>query len=194
MPTSRLFIALCPDDHALEKLAQINKKVVPFATLRMIPQDQRHLTLCFLGEVEACYISAIKDVIKKSAHIRTEPALTFKHLEYGANPQYPNLIWLRGENSPWIIDLWQELKKELTIVIPSVSLDRQGKKSLLNKHFLSHLTLARFQSSPLQNLPVLPSIASVKVYFKNLALTESCLTPQGPIYNVLASVLLSRNY
>jgi len=190
MLTSRLFIALYPDDIALEELSQLNISLSPFATLKIIPQNQRHLTLCFLGEIEISYISAIKNVLMKLSPSSTDYSLKFEALEYGANPTHPNLIWLRGNNSPWILDLWQELKKELVTAIPLTILDEQGQKSLMSQHFLSHLTLARFNGSISQNLPPLPSITPLIIHFKSIALIESTLTPTGPVYNVLENIPL----
>ena len=188
MPTSRLFIALYPDSVSMEKLSQLNTSIIPFTALKIIPQDQRHLTLCFLGEIEVGYISAIKNVLMKLALNGTDYSLEFKDLEYGANPTHPNLIWLKGQSQPWILTLWQELKKELVAVIPLTVLDEQGQKSLLNQHFLSHLTLARFKVSLSQTLPSLPSITPLIIHFKSIALIESSLTPAGPIYNVLENI------
>ncbi len=188
MPTSRLFIALYPNDTALEELSQLNTRITPTSTLKIIPQNQRHLTLCFLGEIETSYIPAIKNILTKLAHNITDSSLKFEGLEYGANPIHPNLIWLKGQNPLWILTLWQELKKELVAVIPLALLDEQGQKSLTSQHFLSHLTLVRFNGSLAHDLPPLPSIAPLIIHFKSIALIESSLTQAGPIYNVLENI------
>ncbi len=190
MSTSRLFIALYPDDTSLGDLLRLNQKIVLFPSLRITSSQQRHLTLCFLGEINDTRIPAIRQTLAQLSLKKVNTTVVFDVLEYGANPVHPNLIWLRGQNPSWVLNLWQEIKKELATILPITDLDEQGQKSLTSLNFLSHLTLARFKNFTSQKLPTLSPISPLVVNFQSLALIKSMLTLEGPVYNILDNISL----
>lgn len=188
MSKNRLFIALYPDETSLDSLSLIDKVITPLAGLRIIPRNQRHLTLCFLGEVDDFRTPTIKKVLTSLSSKDLASQMIFDQLAYGASPTHPNLIWLKGQNVSWLLSLWQYFKKELAVTLPLTAFDEQGQKSLTSNQFLSHLTLARFKSLGNVNLPDLPTIAPLSINFKSLVLIRSVLTPQGPVYDCLEEI------
>ncbi len=124
MPTKRLFIALLPDDQSLTELSNIVKQIPPFPQIKIIPQAQWHLTLCFLGEIEDNLLSKVKEfLLFPKANVTMAPII-FNALEYGPLPQNPNLIWLRGKTPLWLSNLWDSLKQN---ILKNIDLAKIGK-------------------------------------------------------------------
>jgi 2'-5' RNA ligase len=81
----RLFFALMPEPAAATRLMEQVAPLVEQLRARVVPADNFHATLCFVGAVEADKLDALREV---AAHVRGErAALRFDTLEVWDKPK-----------------------------------------------------------------------------------------------------------
>ncbi len=141
-----------------------------------------HLTLKFLGNIKEEKINSIKEILKKigDQFYKLEVAL----IDFGFFPSSsnPRVFFVSIDKEEELTLIAQELEKELT----SLGFPQE-------KKFKSHITLARIKEK--KNIHLLKEkIKEVKLEdrftLSEIALFESILTPQGPIYEEIFKITL----
>jgi len=166
----RLFFALWPDDKTRTKLMQLQTAMRG----RIIPYENLHLTLAFLGEQPASALPVLKEIL---VHIPALTAtLTLDRLGYFANKR---IAWIGMH------DMTNELlmlQKELAqaILRHDISFDTQY-------DFKPHITLARDASLP-DDIVFTPIIWRAN----QVTLVQSTTKSEGASYEVLASRSLEK--
>ncbi len=131
----RLFIAIYPPKELIEQIFSEVTAVIG-KNCRFTDKSQAHLTLLFLGDIEAAFVGALT---KKVATIsRTQQAFDIETLGYR---------YLPSEKAPRLLVLSCRLNSELA------GLQHQCKSLLLSKdedkkQFLPHITVCRFKRKP----------------------------------------------
>ncbi len=185
----RIFIAIPLTDEIKEELAQIQAQhELPVS---WAPKDNLHITLLFLGAVQAKYVSRIARSIERIAQKHQPFVLDFGRISYGPNGTLPpRLVWLAGESN----SSFEELKEEI---------DRQLKKEELyypSRHQPAetkiHVTLGRVRKwewakvNPEEREGVDQKL-SFQVSVDELLVMESKLTPgRPPIYSIVEKIPL----
>lgn len=185
MSEPRLFLALKLPPNFLKRLEEYQNQLDQ-KYFKIIPLNQLHLTLLFLGETPLEKVEPLKQVIERMAADFQPSPLIFETIEYGPFLSNPRLIWLKGiPNSSFInfkTQLRNEIQKELKL---DLSADQQV--------FLPHITLARFKNHFATPLPPLPD-SSFFYHFSfvpnQLWLIQSILHKTGPQYFDLAQFKL----
>jgi 2'-5' RNA ligase len=172
--TIRLFAAaiLPPDLKAeLQELTEAYKEF----PVRLLPQQNLHLTLYFIGNVPLDQLSFIKETIRTTAQQQPPFILDLACLEAGPNLKSPRLIWARFANHT----CYDELSKALT-----QALSPEPPKKLQP---IPHITLARFRKEPNapKHLPVLTPDKKLQLEVNEVALWHSELASPHPIYTIL---------
>lgn len=177
----RLFIAISSDEVnfdpkiALKKLkVNLNKKELDY---RWIPQENYHITLNFLGEVEAQKVDLLKSLLEEVAlhhaffHLKLHGLGVFPSVKEG------RVIWMDVQNSLALRALQEDCEcrlKELGFTFEE-------------KSYIPHLTIARLRS--LRNLSdVISPLEKHKfgeMAVKSLVLYESKLQGSFPVYEPL---------
>lgn len=165
----RLFVALDMPDAARHWLIQHQPEAEE--GLRLVREDQLHLTLAFIGEAE---LESVKEAL---APIRFEPLhLRLSGLGYFQGRQGASVFWAGFEPSPSLQDLHRRIGEALKPL--GVKKDRRP--------YRPHITLARSKTSPsarlkrwLQNGR---SIVGPSFEVNRWTLYSSILQPSGPIY------------
>ena len=130
----RYFIGLPPDTEVQEQLAQQAKEQEP--TLHFAkwthPQDY-HITLAFLGDLEASKAEEVRDVLSKHTfHTSTFSVHTSQWGCFGP-PKKPSILWAGIESS----DELKALHAEVWSLMETVGFERE------QRPFRPHLTIAR---------------------------------------------------
>jgi RNA 2',3'-cyclic 3'-phosphodiesterase len=188
----RSFIAIeLPDEVklGLKNVQEILMSVDP-ACAKWVDPAGMHLTLKFLGNVNADIINSIVNAMKEAT--RGIPPFCFELKNLGA---FPNL---RRVQIVWIgvvgdLDILSTLQKNLDTALSPLGFTPE------NRSFTPHLTLARLRENvlPLKRLSLGELIAKTKfdsnivITANSISLMKSQLTRSGAIYTRLDSVKLS---
>jgi len=166
--SDRLFFALWPDQELRERLAQRLPAVLAGYPCRPQRPDQWHLTLEFLGEVEAERQRALREAASLVASpVRIE--IVFDRLEHWARSQV--LCMVATEVPAAVLAMVDSLR---------MALAAQG-FSPEQRAWRPHLTLARKARRPIPSRPVEPLCWSASEF----VLVRSITDPAGSRYEPL---------
>ncbi len=133
----RLFIAL-QIPHPLRHILHSMGRGIPGA--RPVAEEQIHLTLRFIGEVEG---SVFKDIGEHLQYVDFSPfAMRLKGVGYFPPRGNPRVIWAGVEPQKTIIRMRNSIEKQLI----ACGLNPENRK------FMPHITLARLQHCPKKRL------------------------------------------
>jgi 2'-5' RNA ligase len=163
----RLFVAAYPPvATARAALAAIGR--LDLAPHRPTPLEQIHLTLCFIGDIPARDLDAVRESVERSAAGLPAFTLTPRRLITLPHRGRPRLVALETDTQPTLLELVRRLAKRLARRVREEPTDR----------FLPHLTLCRFTHSadprPLDEPVDLPAFT-----IERIALMRSVLLPAG---------------
>ena len=186
MPLLRLFIAadISPDQRgACAELIENLKKGVQFtkAYPKWVEPDNMHLTLKFLGNVDAERVSEIARVLDPIAVKNHRFSMGFRGLGAFPTERQPRIVWIgvqAGRRN--VMSLAGEIEQALTpLGFPPE-----------DRPFHPHLTLARVKS--MRDAHALMDIIRShhdadlgETEVDHLALYQSTLMPEGPVYKAL---------
>lgn len=173
MPDSpqRLFFALLPDEAVRKQLRRLQKDLSQ-AGGRPVPEENLHLTLLFLGNVETDKIDAVRDIAAGVAGCRFDLSLD----TFGSFRQNnARVLWLGpSELPPELGALHQALCRQVeNIGLP-----------VRKETYRPHVTLVR-KADLRQGLPENPA-RSIPWTARRCALIASKLLPSGSRYEILA--------
>lgn len=175
-PAQRLFFALLPDEAVRKQLRQLQKNLSQ-AGGRSVPEENLHLTLLFLGNVETDKISAVRGI---AAGIEGESFDLVLDTLGGFRQNNTRVLWLGpSEPPPELEALHQTLRRQ----VKKIGL-RVGKGT-----YRPHVTLAR-KADPRKRLPEKPD-RSIPWRACRCVLIASDLLPSGSHYRILVEKALS---
>jgi 2'-5' RNA ligase len=164
--TSRLFFALWPDDETRQALARLNQSLAA-KRLRLVQPHNLHVTLVFLGQVDAVTESVIKLAM---TDISTQPfTLTFDRLSYWRRPRILCLTCQQPAPKPAMI-----LVSALETAAANCGLHTD------TRPYSPHITLARHVRH-LPDVTIEPIVWRAEAF----SLIESCSEPEGIRYKVM---------
>lgn len=178
MPDSpqRLFFALLPDEAVRKQLRQLQKDLDQ-AGGRPVPEENLHLTLLFLGNVEADKINAVRAI---AAGIGGEPFDLVLDTLGGFRQNNARILWIGpSESPPELGVLHQSLRQQ----VRKIGL-RVGKGT-----YRPHVTLIR-KADLRKRLPD-KSDQGISWTARRFALVASELLPSGSRYEILVEKELS---
>jgi len=171
----RLFFALWPTEAMRAALLAVTGEArAALADARLIPAENWHLTLAFLGSVASSALDTVSRAASEVAHqVRLGGRIEFRfdHLEFWARPQLACAS--ARDPSPAAEALAQALREALL---------RAGFAPDL-KPFRAHVTLAR----KVLHSPRALVLSPVTWSFGEFALIDSRTAPLGSLYSVLAT-------
>ncbi len=192
-PTRRLFFALWPDPGMQSALAEATRALTGACDGRVVPTENFHLTLAFLGSVPESKLASLTRVAETVADaFRNLPqhpapiAIALDEVEHWRKPEL--LCATASEPAPAATALAQVLKEALVAggFTPDLKTLELVDKLTMTQ-FRPHVTLARKVRHPIRTTSMNPLLWS----FSEFALVESRTGPQGSVYRVLESYLLS---
>jgi 2'-5' RNA ligase len=165
----RLFFALWPDDRVRAKLAAFARAVFECTGGRVMRPEGLHITLAFLGDVEAARVEALLRVAAsvpvRPFDWRLDEAGFWKHNRIG---------WVGASAvPPPLADLVADLRGAL----------KAGGFAFDGKPFVPHVTLVRKGTPPRE----LPALAPIPWRVTRFVLVKSVLAGAGSRYEIAGS-------
>ena len=168
----RLFVALLLPDEAVTRLVRWQEDELGAAEdARVVPRENLHITLAFLGSTAAAELGAIAGAVRESA-AETRPPV-FEPVRY-RETRSVGMVVLSDDD-----DRGAALAEGLF-----ERLERLGAYEPEGRPWLPHVTVIRFRSRP-QLSPPLPELG--RVVSSEIAVMISRLRPTGARYEVLES-------
>jgi 2'-5' RNA ligase len=188
----RLFVALAVPDEVKAKLEAVQadlRQVLPDRNVRWARREQFHLTLRFLGDVEAARVEALAEAIRAACegfgalHLRAE--------RIGCFPDrgYPRVAWVGVRDEAEQLPRLQQVVQAATEGFTSEAKEER---------FTGHLTLARIKGIKRPEAEALGKAAAgmADMLFGQwtafqIELMRSELLSQGPRHSSLSSIALA---
>jgi len=165
--SERLFFALWPDDDLRQQLARHSKPLTQAVHGRLVPTENFHITLAFLGNVDARQRECIEGMARDIVCPNFE--LTFDRVGHWSRSR---ALWLAPGNSPEPLN---QLVADLHRGASACGL------SLDERPYRPHLTLMR----KVATVPEGVSIASIDWLVSSFVLLRSVPVLEGVRYEVL---------
>jgi 2'-5' RNA ligase len=168
----RLFVALPLPRDAVERLAEWQGRELTGG--RIVPPENLHVTLAFLGARPAEELTAIAGALREAAAGAERPVLT--------------PVRYRETRSVGMVVCDDEEARATTIAEDVFErLEQLGAYKREQRPWLPHVTVLRFRERPRLDPPI-PDLGPVKL--SEAAVYHSVLRPSGAQYEVLESVAL----
>jgi len=193
--TIRTFIAIELDAATQDALAQLQsqlKRQPGSNAVRWVAPGNIHLTLKFLGDVDAKKISALQNSV--AAACAGTPPFTLKLSGVGAfpNPQRANVVWVGIQGD---VDVAAALAKKIEDACAELGFAREARA------FSPHLTLGRVKrdAGPRARAEIAQMIASAptrdlgQYRAASVSVMQSDLKPGGSVYSRLAEIKLTED-
>jgi 2'-5' RNA ligase len=184
----RCFIAIEIPDKIKDRLEKIQTNLRR-AGIRAswVKRKAVHLTLVFLGKISPEQINQVAVILRNLSELPGSIEVKLSHLDAFPNLEYPKVAWIG------LIGETERIKQ----------LDSQIRNKLIKekipfdpKLFVPHLTLGRLRFKPRQRRRIAQTLSQFqlkerpKFEISQIALVESQLTSQGPIYTILETIKL----
>jgi 2'-5' RNA ligase len=172
----RLFVALVLPEETRERLvAWQQQELANVAGIRIVPPDNLHVTIAFLGGKDASEADSILGALRRSAGSAARPVLT------------PSRY--RETRSVGMVVLEDEERRASALADDVFrGLEELGVYERERREWLPHVTVLRFRERPPRLAPALPDLGPVSP--SEVALYHSVLRPSGAQYEILESVAL----
>ncbi|MDP2921540.1 MAG: RNA 2',3'-cyclic phosphodiesterase [Candidatus Omnitrophota bacterium] len=182
MPHIRAFIAVEIDQPSRQKISSLISGLKKSnADVKWITEDQMHLTLKFLGNIDEGKIHEISSALSSISHDFKPFEITLSDIGAFPNLDHPRVIWIEIEKGA---DLLKTLAGKIDSRLEKLGFQKE------TREFKAHLTLGRVRTS--KNMPQLVKIINetqfapeTGVKINELILFQSTLTPKGTIYTKL---------
>lgn len=176
MPNLRLFIGIDLPVQVKEAIAKAKVNLEPYIKGRWIAPENLHLTLKFIGSVDAEKVELISEKVAKAAV--SFSAFTVKTTNFGffPNSKRARIFWL-GLTNQHLTDLAKVLENNLA------ELGYQPEK----RPFQPHITLVRFKQPQKLAPDIEQKLPQLNISFtiNELILFSSQLKPTGAEYQAL---------
>ena len=168
----RVFFALVPDGEATARLEdQLHR--LPWSDtsrLRWQPQSNWHVTLRFVGDVDAAQVADLQQVLESTAARHSAFAMTLSAIEVFPSAQRPLVVAATGTAPPTAGALVADLQVRCQqLSIPADT-----------RVWRPHMSLARVRGRKLLKLPSAPVHVDFRV--QCICLMESIATDRGRAY------------
>jgi 2'-5' RNA ligase len=171
--TQRLFFALWPNDSLRDRLYALVPHALERGSGRRVSRENLHVTLVFLGSVDAKTRTCIEQVA--SALNGESFTLTFDELGYWPKPR---VVWVGASCLP---EPLRQLVGELNSQLSVCGIEPE------KREYRAHMTLARKVKKWINRGQIDPIDWPVS----DFVLVESCTQPSGVTYQVLRSWALN---
>ena len=178
----RIFVAINLPNSVKEDLAEAIDRIRPLLgkEVRFLDQENQHLTISFLGYQDDASVGLISEALEAAVSELDAPFIQFDKIVYGPVGKPPRMIWLIAskETSEVLGKIQRALEEEM--IARNVPFRQENRK------FLAHLTIARFETTPKSDLPVMDILFPGSFDGESLDLMESHLKRSGAEYEILS--------
>ncbi|MCX7837840.1 MAG: RNA 2',3'-cyclic phosphodiesterase [Anaerolineae bacterium] len=194
MQPIRTFIAIELNDALHRALADVQarlKRDTVARAIRWVAPENIHITLKFLGDVDAARIPALERAIAQVCNDFAPFTLTIGGAGAFPNMRKPNVIWVGARGQ---VDVAARLAEHIDAACATFGFARE------ERAFTPHLTLGRVKrdASPSERQRIGALIEAARIgdvgelRVERVAVMKSDLTPEGSVYTRLAECVLRR--
>jgi len=170
----RTFIAIELPQDIKDSLSALQDKLKTApAEVRWVKHENIHLTLKFLGEIDAKQLDKIKLILQEVARDHHEFKTRVSTLGVFPNLNYPRVIWVGLDKNDEPV---QKIVQDLEEKIAKLGIAKE------KRTFTSHITIGRVK---LGKFIAPENQASREFTVHKITLFKSTLTPGGPVYEIL---------
>ena len=187
----RLFVAVTVPEAVKAKMAEAQaalRRVLPDRNVRWARGEQFHLTLRFLGDVEAARVEALGESLRGACRDFGALQLRAQGVGFFPNERYPRVVWVG------VRDEAEQLPRLQQVVEAATDAFTTEKKE---ERFTGHLTLARIRGIRREEAEALAQVAAGmadRLFGQwtgyRVELMRSELLPQGARHTCLGSFAL----
>lgn len=175
---ARLFIALVLPEETVERLVAWQAEVFPATEgVRVVPRDNLHITLAFLGHRPADEMPAIMEGVRSAAAKASDLVLAAR--KYRETPRVGMIVLKDATPVTLSVRLAYNVQTRM---------ERLGIPLRERRPWTPHVTVLRFSGDRPRFEPGLPDLGPVSP--SEVALYHSVLRPSGAQYEILESVAL----
>lgn len=176
----RLFVGIPVSEEVKQKIKPILKQLNETgAQLNLVPLENLHFTVKFLGEAEESKIAEIKEKLQEIAKTNKPFKVKLKSVGVFPSKKFIRVVWI-GTESPEMISLIKQTEAALSYI-------RKNEY----KEEVPHLTLARVR---MPNQKLLDFLDKTKfeeeMDVKEMILFESKLSNKGTVYEAVSKFKL----
>lgn len=170
----RIFISINISEELKEETLKLQESIDSITGVNIIPINNLHITLKFLGENKN-----IQAIIEKLRKIKFEPFEIYSlNTGFFPNENHIKVVWIGFERSTQLEKLFEQIE------------DLIGENFEQKFSFSPHLTIARIKNLDQKDKSTLMKLKETKMKktlskIGSFKLMKSTLTPLGPIYEVL---------
>lgn len=181
----RAFVALELPRSVIRRISEIRGALAtPDAKVRWVEPEKMHLTLKFLGDVDAQQLEAMAESVRQASERFDALKLGVGGLGAFPNRRNPRIIWVGISGHNGLLELYRHFEEAAVAV--GVEPDERP--------FSPHLTLGRVKFVE-RHSPLLQRLKSIRVEtlfasVTRVTLFQSTLTPEGPVYTPVERVQL----
>lgn len=194
---TRTFVAIKLPDHLKKEIGKIQRQIKTEApgTLHLVPPDQLHITIAFLGRLSWSTQTTVISVCQQIANQTPSFELTLGQLGVFPRPARPSIVWIGLENdSEKLVKLINTVTKNLENryinpirgsgnLIPHIAIGRVDRKTRTHK-----LVPLR---NLLQNFSI--NLTGFKIPAKQIIVYTSNLTKTGHRHIPVATISLVKS-
>lgn len=186
----RLFIAIPIPEHAKREI-NYALDMVSDETLscgRLIPEDDWHITLKFLGEQDEEFVEKISRAMQnlRRSFLTRQIEVVFTGVSFNSSTR-PRMMWANGsrETSKFLGEMKDVLDRKLAE--EGIYAGNDFERGV---GFTAHITLLRFFKNPPRGIMVNEPM-NVVFLIESLDLMDSKLQRGGPVYTKLNSIIFA---
>ena len=187
--TIRSFIAVALPDDVLSALSRVQEQLKSYGfRAKWVRPANIHITLKFLGDIDAGAIDAITSAMVSAAGGCAPISLAAKGIGVFPNIKRPRVLWagLSGE-----VNLLVDLQRKLDDWLSDIGFAKE------RRSFKGHLTLGRFKARVnakeiMRALTEFEDFGTQSFMVRELILFKSDLKPSGAVYSELEQISFER--
>ncbi len=189
----RLFVGISLPPELKASLGKVQKRLRShFSGVKWVPEENFHITLRFIGNVESNLLPAIEQVVGDVLSGESGCTLSITGLGVFPSVKRPKVFWAGVEGEVKVLEAWA-----VRLGRAFGGLDGLPRSLDEEKPFRCHVTLARFRKVRQEQLTLLRKVLSVErrtawggFRVSKVSLFRSILTSAGAVYDVLYDVRL----
>ncbi|MCX8182526.1 MAG: RNA 2',3'-cyclic phosphodiesterase [Candidatus Methanomethyliaceae archaeon] len=182
MERVRAFLALDISEEVRQNIAKFEREIdLVGADIKLVEVENLHVTIKFLGEVDAGMLERVHDMMKR---VRGEKfSISVEGVGVFPNWRMIRVVWVGiGKGGERVA----KIQRELDVGLSEIGFERE-------RDFVPHITVGRVRS-PRNRDRLLQLVEKYKEFkfgtflVDRLVLKKSVLTPKGPVYSNLREV------
>lgn len=155
-------------------------------SIRIVPQENYHVTISFFGEIEEKQIPSLHELLK-TILVKVKPfSLKFEKIDVAPPGKKPTMTWVYMQHSEAFTNAVKKIERQ-------VENRNEANDFRKNNKPIPHITLARSKKGG--NTEILHTkykLLNTTIEVSSCYLFESHLTPNGPVYMKLKNYNLTK--